>query len=412
MALTLAVGMTASCLAAAPHAANGANIVKNGKWASFSVCTREDGGEWEDSLKAIRTTDYPNGQQKGVDYATEGRIKTSTGSDNFDFLVSNSGWDGEYDKTSGALLGDNPWGMTATLDMGKNIVEKGREYTLSFKIKSTLKVGEGEDEVLTKQINVKAYHPGNGDPAFGFYDVNGIDDNGFMVLNYQDTKADSDENWVTVSAKFQVPNKNTYIDGKFGVKFALGAYIVSREKEIGMRGHIYVKDFKVTAGEQKTVTFKGGTMTKTQYVNVGATAEYVKDSKPKYTLLGYKAPNGTIYTENNISSYKITKDTVFTAVWQKTPKPSKPSFKLKSGKKKATIVFKNTKNAKGYQIKSSKKKNMKGSKTTSFNAATGQKKVSGKRGKYLYVKVRAYNIDSEGNKIYGSYSKVKKVFVR
>ena len=38
----------------------------------------------------------------------------------------------------------------------------------------------------------------------------------------------------------------------------------------------------------------------------------VPDAKAKYTLLGYKAPDGKVYTESNISSYKINKDTVFT----------------------------------------------------------------------------------------------------
>ena len=131
MAVALASVMTigmAGVASAAPVPA-GTNVLAGlTQWTSFSVCTREDGGEWEEALKAIPQT-------KGVDYATEGYITAGSTVSNFDFFVINSGWDGEYNKLTNELVNDNPWGMTATLE---NVpVEAGRNYTISFNISST-----------------------------------------------------------------------------------------------------------------------------------------------------------------------------------------------------------------------------------------------------------------------------------
>ena len=136
MAVALASVMTigmAGVASAAPVPA-GTNVLAGlTQWTSFSVCTREDGGVWEEALKAIPQT-------KGVDYATEGYITAGSTVSNFDFFVINSGWDGEYNKLTNELVNDNPWGMTATLE---NVpVEAGRNYTISFDISSTLKANK------------------------------------------------------------------------------------------------------------------------------------------------------------------------------------------------------------------------------------------------------------------------------
>ena len=92
MAVALASVMTigmAGVASAAPVPA-GTNVLAGlTQWTSFSVCTREDGGVWEEALKAIPQT-------KGVDYATEGYITATSTVSDFDFFVINSGWDGEY----------------------------------------------------------------------------------------------------------------------------------------------------------------------------------------------------------------------------------------------------------------------------------------------------------------------------
>ncbi len=81
-------------------------------------------------------------------------------------------------------------------------------------------------------------------------------------------------------------------------------------------------------------------------------------------------------------------------------------------KKKAKVVIKKVSGAKGYRIMYSTdkkfKKNVKKKET---------KKISGvltklKKGKNYYVKVCAYKLDSKGEKVYGKYSKVKKVKIR
>ena len=50
-----------------------------------------------------------------------------------EMFVKNTGWDGEYNKFTNALVGDNPWGLTMTVS--DIPVELGRNYTISFKIK-------------------------------------------------------------------------------------------------------------------------------------------------------------------------------------------------------------------------------------------------------------------------------------
>lgn len=97
-----------------------------------------------------------------------------------------------------------------------------------------------------------------------------------------------------------------------------------------------------------------------------------------------------------------------TTVQKKVTVP-KTSVTLKAGKKKVTVKIKKVK-VSGYQIKYATNKNFKKAKvknTTKTNVTI--KSLSSK--KKCYVKVRAYKVVN-GKKIYGSYSKVKKVTVK
>lgn len=416
LALSMVAGMAG--VVSAAHAANGADVAAQGSgiWSSFSVCTREDGGTWEDALKEVDVKDETTGevlrkQTKGQDYATEGYVVAGSSSSKFQFFVMNSGWDGEYNKFTGELVGDNPWGMTATMD--KIPVEHGRYYTISFKIKSTLKGSkkvtdadgnEVTEAINTKQILFKAYDPiSPGEPSVEIISATGATNAGYIVLD------SSKDEWTTVTATIKVPEQKAYPSTQMGIKFALGAFLKSRPDEIGMKGSIFVEDFKITAGTQYTVKLTNGTTSNTQYVNKGEKATQVLIGKKGYTLTGYKTSSGATYNFNS----PVNSDLTLTAAYVKTKKPAKAkSVKVKSsGKKKVTVTYKKVANAKGYQIKYSMKKNMKSAKTkTTTKVKYTIKKLKSR--KYVYVQVRAYTNDSLGNKVFGKFTAKKKAYVK
>ena len=96
-------------------------------------------------------------------------------------------------------------------------------------------------------------------------------------------------------------------------------------------------------------------------------------------------------------------------------KPAKAAISsLKSSKAKTFVVkWKMVTNASGYQIVYSTNSKFTASKTVSASKSTLSKTVKSlKSGKTYYVKVRAYRTDAKGNKLYGSYSLIKKVKVK
>lgn len=413
LSMTMAVGMT-GIVSAATHAANGANVAANGTWASFSVCTREDDGEWEDALKGVEVTDddgnFLRYQTYKQDYATEGYIAAGVTSSNMQFYVVNSGWDGEYNPITGELVTDNPWGLTAT--MTGIPVEHGRNYTISFKIKSTLKANKTDDKgnvtgtITTKHILFKAYDPVSpGEPSVSFLTASGATTGGYITVD------SSDPNYKTVTATVQIPEAKVFPSNTMGIKFALGAFLKSYPDEIAMTGSVYISDFKVTAGTQYTVSLTNGTTTQTQYVNAGSKATSVVLAKKGYTLTGYKnKATGATYNFNSAVNSNLT----LVAQYTKTKAPAKPKIKsVKSPKKKrikVTLKAK-VKNAVGYQVQYSTKKTMKKSKTTTTTKKTCTIKKL-KSGSLVYVRVRAYTLDSAGNKVYGKYSAKKKTVVK
>lgn len=114
--------------------------------------------------------------------------------------------------------------------------------------------------------------------------------------------------------------------------------------------------------------------------------------------------------EKITSSMRITKDQTVYAQWKKVTKPKKPGKpSLKSKKKgQVTVSFSKVSAAKGYEICYSTKKNFKGAKKTMVSKTkAGIKKL--KRKTVYYVKIRAYKLDSTGNKVYGNYSAAGKL---
>lgn len=111
----------------------------------------------------------------------------------------------------------------------------------------------------------------------------------------------------------------------------------------------------------------------------------------------------------------LTEAATLYARWIKVQAPGKTaSLTLKSAKKgQIQAVFQSVKDAAGYQIDYSTSKKFTSKKTKEAGAAAKTKTLTGlKAGKKYYVRVRAYRIDSMGNRIYGVYSGVKNVKVK
>lgn len=400
VALTMAAVMTIGTAGVVSARQNDGENIATGSWTSFSICTREDGGTWEDALKEVDVKDEATGevlrkQTKGQDYATEGKIVQSTSS-SFVMDVINSGWDGQYNTVTGELTGDNPWGLTASMtDLS---VEAGRSYTISFDIMSTLTTENLS--IGTKHMNFKAHQIGFGDAAFELTDTLNCDKDGNIEVK-------NGEAWKTVKGTFTVPDD---FRGNVGFKFAMGALLKSYKDEIGMSGQIGVRNFQITANHQHSVTVKSvGKTIKSLYVNNGEKVSVTSPVRKGYTFAGWTV-NGKAFNINT----GITGDTVITAKWAKTKAPAKAKLRsIKSNRsKKLTVTVKKVKKAAGYVIQYSTDKKFKGAKTK--NAKKVRYTISKlKSGTMYYVRVKAFTKDSLGNKVLAKkWSNVKSTYVR
>ena len=454
-------------ISAASHAANGANVLPNRDWDSFSV--RDDlhnGGvntEWEDALlkemarakdealkeyKAGKITEEEYNQKvadiDGWQSYTEGwPVDGHKTGANVQFWCENTGWDGEYAATSyggdKVLVADNPWGLTMTMD--KIDVEYGRYYTMDFDIDSELQGTNsetGQKERANKYCLVKAYdYQSRGEPsaAFESFKVNGKEaakDGKFLIEKTPKGEAAVKTH---ITATFKIPDtKNEWSGGHdsgafthMGIKFAFGAFAKTHENEIAagtcdawdeiaLQGSIHVTNMKVIAGTQYAVRYYDGSVQKDlRYVNEYEQAKNIALKKKGYTQTGYiNMATGAKFSFGTL----IEKDTNLKATWIKTQKPKKASFTVKSKKKrKATVTFKKNANAKGYEVKYSYnkkfKKKAKYKTKTKTTSKTGTYTIKSlKSSKVLYVKARAFNKDSCGNKVYGKWSKRKSVYVK
>ncbi len=385
---------------------------------------------------------------------TQGRVIEPNNSSTANFYVVNTGWDGEYAATSYGgekkLVGDNPWGLTLTMD--KIPVEYGRYYTMSFDISSTLQGRNpetGSQERSDKYCLVKAYdYQSRGEPsaAFESFKVNGKEaakDGRFKIAK---TPIGEEDVKTHIEATFKIPDtKNEWSGGhdagmftNMGIKFAVGAFSKTHEdevdaaekdptktpeeigqikaSEVALKGYVNVTNIKVLAGTQYAVRYYDGSVQKDlRYVNEYGQAKSVALKKKGYNQNGYTdMATGRKFSFGTL----IEKDTNLRAIWTKTQKPKKASFTAKSKKKKKiTVKFKKNANARGYQVKYSHNKKFKKKskyKTKTKNTSkTSTYTIKGlKSSKVAYVKARAYNLDSCGNKIYGKWSKRKSVYVK
>ncbi len=139
----------------------------------------------------------------------------------------------------------------------------------------------------------------------------------------------------------------------------------------------------------------------------GSRVSLKNPTRKGYTFAGW-------YTS---SSYR-TKVTALTSgsytLYAKWKKVSVKRVSIKNlkrvSKTKLKVTYKKISGAKGYQITYSTNKKYKKKKTKSVTASSTKKTLKKlKKGKTYYVKVRAYKKDSRGGKVYGKYSKTKKI---
>lgn len=442
MSLTMVVGMVNGVSAA--HAANGANVASNITWDWFSLMpldgeasldekhnghvAGEDGSRqhpycWYHALKHINTEKYPNGQVPGKDFATQGWVVPGSTASTVQFFAANTGWDGEYNDRDGSLVGDNPWGLR--LYSSNIAVEKGRSYTLSFKYRSDLKgkktiyqkdadgefiLDENGNKIPEKDANGNDVQEDNFQKHINLSVINPSNNNGLDFIAYSGCTsagyfvADSTKGEQTISVTFKVPK--TYAGTSVAVQFALGSYVVTYPDELAMSGSLYLRDVKMTAGTQYAVKYTYGKRSYTEYVNSGEKASGHKFKVKGKTFKRYKKGSA-----NYSLSTPVYANTTLKCVYVNTPKPAKAKVKFKAQKKKVKLTLKKIKNCKGYQIKYANNKKMKKAKTkiTTKKTITIKRLKSKKR---TYFRIRGYNIDSAGKKVYSKKVLKKSVKVK
>ena len=161
-----------------------------------------------------------------------------------------------------------------------------------------------------------------------------------------------------------------------------------------------------------TYLLKGGKFTRTAVSEYDGTItiRLAQPVRKGYTFEGWYT-DSAYENEASVISKGSTGDKKFYAKWAKVKKPSRPSIASvkNSGEKKMTVKLKKkVSGAAGYEmIYATNLKMTKNKKTVRF---TGKSKTvkNLKKGKTYYVKVRAYKVDSTGNRVYGSYTVLPK----
>ncbi|MCI9564400.1 MAG: hypothetical protein HFG30_00120 [Eubacterium sp.] len=364
MTLTMVVGL----VGAVPAAVKKGTDISNGvKWQGFSIHTREDKGEWEDALKKDGQK-YMNTADTKKSYGENAKITSQTSS-SFLMDITSTGWSANWAPTGKkdakgnmvwGCVGNNPWGVTAKKILK---IEKGRTYTATFKIKSTLQneimeskeradgtgynVGTGKYNYI-KHVHVKAYRNNtkDGDPGIKGTKVTATYKGQNVVTT---TKADAtktkysvialdsrNDDYVDVTVKFTVDGDNiAYKQNTCGIMIAMGAFLYSFPDENDMKGTVEVKDFKVVAGDK------------------------VATSKLKKAKAGKNKISVSTKKVKGAKSYEFQYAPKKTFVGKKTVKSKKPSTVLKGKKiksKKTVYVRVRVKTKKGYTVWSAPKK--------------------------------------------------------
>ncbi|MCR5665353.1 MAG: InlB B-repeat-containing protein [Eubacterium sp.] len=164
-------------------------------------------------------------------------------------------------------------------------------------------------------------------------------------------------------------------------------------------------DYTVTFKANDSSSAKASLSYESSEVGYGKTLSKLPTAKRSgYTFDGWytKKSGGSKVS----TSTKITANTTYYAHWSKVKVAKTKVKSIKSQKKKLKVTIKGVSGAAGYQICYSKKSSMKGYKIVTVSGKVKTiKKLQAKK-KY-YIKVRAYKLDSKGNKVYGKWSAKK-----
>lgn len=208
-------------------------------------------------------------------------------------------------------------------------------------------------------------------------------DSGVAVVNQDGTVTAKAPGTAVITAT-SVDGSGKYAQCRVTVGYKVTYYLNGGKNHSSNKAVYYGKSVSLRSPSRKGYSF-GGWYTDRKY------------KKRIKTLSGKTAKNYTVY-----------------AKWQKV-KTGKTAFTSVKSSKRGQVyaIYKKVSGAKGYELTYSthakfKKSAMKSVRTKSVRYTL--KKL--KRGKTYYVKVRAYKEDSAGKRVYGSYSKVKKIKVR
>lgn len=374
LALSLVIG-TVSIVSAQ---AVGYDASAGKAWTSYSIHgnNAEDKGEWENELKKagqkwVIDSSMEAVKKSGIDaYDTYGECAkfAKSAANGYTLDVTSTGWSANYNP-KGDVVQSNPWGVTTTKVVN---VDRGRYYTISFKIKSTLQneiticddttvvtvagkklhytKGTGKYN-YTKHFHLKAYD--NHDSSGAALPVQSMsatyagknvatsskDFNNLIGVNSKNT------DYVNVTFKVLVPSdkqdyQKKYKNATMGIKMAFGPFLKEFKDENNMKGQVEVKDFKVVAGA-------------------------------------------------------------------KAAKAGKAKIKKITAKKKALKIKYKASGAKKYQVQVALKKNFKKGLKTKYTSKKSITIKGLKKKKKYYVRVKGAK-KYKGVNIYGSYSKVKK----
>ena len=179
---------------------------------------------------------------------------------------------------------------------------------------------------------------------------------------------------------------------------------------------------ELTQGEQYSVFYSNNKKAGTASVYIrginGYGGQIIKEFSIKAPYVPAEEPTTQDPTVNpNPNNGGTTVNNPGTGTTTTTPaavtKPGKVSIgSAKAGKKKITVKFKKVDGADGYQLLYGLKKNFKGAKKVNLKATATSKVLKKLKAKKKYfIRIRAYKLDGS-TKVWGAYSKVKKVKVK
>lgn len=275
-------------------------------------------------------------------------------------------------------------------------VKLGNEYTVK---ESDIYDGLSFNPETEEEISVKRYSP---QLVTKEADIKNVD---LGIGSFRTTDSDP-ETWETLAIA---------VDSK---DFNIGKFKAFSDAKIS----VVAKDYELTGREIKPeikfegtdVQFEEGKDYEVVYENnlgLGKATVTVK-GLGGYDLIADKTIDFNIVEAKQIVTNNGEIKTVYVVV--KAPKQVKVK-KIKNTKKKSfTVKWKKIKGAKGYEVKYAlNKKFTKGKVVKSVSDKKASLKVSKlKKKKTYFVKVRAYTLDANGKKVYGDWSKTKKVKIK